>query len=377
MIQSINNVVTKVGSTVSKASKAILATAAMAGLGYASNAFAAPADVTAMSTTFTAGSTTTVTGVSGYGDSSTGFLSTNNYTIKYLGGDLAVSTVTANGQTYTATANGQAVVRRNLTDGNPNNDILWYATQGTADPKNGSTITLEGPQESGYNAALSQNNLFVGADNIFGNKGNGHGNNTDVERVDLLYSSGITTDSTKIFTIFDRGLTGQHDGFKIAAITALGAGNVPSAYGPVLTLNQGAWGNTSLLPLDGYTIMRKNNTLVNDKFHPSDTTLQTIGGVAINTTDLEPAGTTIYGYSLFAPDVTGTGAQLVDWTNTTFFPTNSNSSATGTAGLDPEAGAGVLFTCIPEPSTATLMTVVAGALLTRRSKRRQQQSQVA
>jgi hypothetical protein len=373
--QSINKVVHKVGSTVSKASKAILATAAMAGLGYATNAFAAPADVTAMSTTFTAGATTQVTGVTGYGDSTTGFLGTNSYTIKYLGGDLAVTTVTANGKTYTASANGQAVVRRNSVG--PNNDILWYATQGTADPKNGSTITLEGPQESGYNAALSQNNLFVGADNIFGNKGNGHGNNTDVERVDLLYTSGITTDSTKIFTIFDRGLTGQHDGFKIAAITALDGSGKPSAYGPVLTLNQGAWGNTSLLPLDGYTIMRKNNTLVNDKFHPSDQTLQTIGGVAINTTDLEPQGTTIYGYSLFAPDVTGTGSQLLDWTNSTFYPTNSNSSANGNAGLDPEAGAGVLFTCIPEPSTATIMTVVAGALLTRRSKRRNGQPQVA
>jgi hypothetical protein len=348
----------------------------MAGLGYASNAFAAPADVTAISTTFTAGSTTTVTGVSGYGDSVTGFLGSNSYTIKYLGGDLAVSTVTANGQTYTASANGQAFVRKNTSDGNPNNDILWYATQGTVKTANGSTITLEGPQESGYNAALSQNNLFVGADNIFGNKGNGHGNNTDVERVDLIYTSGVTTNSTKIFTIFDRGLAGQHDGFKIAAITGL-SGTTPTSFGSVLTLNQGAWGNTELLPTDGYTIMRKNNTVVNDKFHPSDSTLQTIGGVAVPTTDLAPAGTTIYGYALFAPDVTGTGAQLLDWTNTNFYPTNSNSSATGTAGLDPEAGAGVLFTCIPEPSTATIMTVVAGALLTRRSKRRNGQPQVA
>jgi hypothetical protein len=376
MIQhSINKVVHKVGSTVSKASKAILATAAMAGLGYASNAFAAPADVTAISTTFTAGATTTVTGVSGYGDSVTGFKSTNTYTIKYLGGDLALSSVTANGLTYVPSAQAQAVVRRNNVG--PNNDILWYATQGTVNTTSGSTITLEGPQESGYNAALSQNNLFVGADNIFGNTGNGHGNNTDVERVDLLYSSGITTNSTKIFTIFDRGLTGQHDGFKIAAITALDGSGKPSAYGPVITLNAGAWGNTALLPLDGYTVMRKNNTLVNDKFHPSDSTIQTIGGVAVNTTDLEPAGTTIYGYSLFAPDTKGSGSQLVDWTNSSFFPTNSNSSATGIAGLDPQAGSGVLFTCIPEPSTGALLTVVAGAMLTRRSKRRGQQPQVA
>jgi len=93
--------------------------------------------------------------------------------------------------------------------------------------------------------------------------------------------------------------------------------------------------------------------------------------VAIPVTDLGvAAGTTVYGYSLFAPDVTdgGNTANLVDWTNSTFFHTNTNSITTG--GIDPIAVSGVLFSAIPEPTTASLMMVGAGALLARRPKRR-------
>src|SRR5207245_650390 len=120
----------------------------------------------------------------------------------------------------------------------------------------------------------------------------------------------------------ERGLNHQHDSFKIAAVTALDGAGRPANYGPLLSLSKGSWGNTDLLPLQGYTIMRQNNT-IGGGFHPSDKTIQTIGGLAVTATDLAPAGTTIYGFSLFAPDTTGSGLQLVDWTNSTFFPTNT------------------------------------------------------
>jgi hypothetical protein len=99
--------------------------------------------------------------------------------------------------------------------------------------------------------------------------------------------------------------------------------------------------------------------------------VQTIGAVAIPITDLGvQAGATVYGYSLFAPDVTdgGNPNNLLNWSNSTFFPTNTNSITTG--GIDPIAVSGVLYAAIPEPTTASLMMVGAGALLTRRSKKR-------
>jgi hypothetical protein len=365
------NTINTIGKKLSKGvAKSMLATAAAAALSLvatSNSAYGALADVTAIQTQFTAGKGTTVTNVSGYGDTSTGFLPGNTYTIHYAGGDLAVTKLHTNGQDYVPFAQGTAVVRRNSVD--PNTDILWYATSGNINTANGSTLNLEGPQLAGYNAALSTNNLLVGADNIFGNVGNGHGNNTNVERIDLLYTAGVTTAADKLFAVFERGLTGAHDGFKIAAITSLDSSNVPNGYGTLINVAKGSYGNTPLLAAQGYTILRTNDNIAGDPFHPADKTTQTIGGISIPTTDLAAPGTTIYGYSLFAPDQTGSGAQLVNWTNSTFFPTNSREGTI--AGLDPQAASGTLYAAIPEPTTGSLMVAGAGLLLGRRSKRRQ------
>ena len=62
---------------------------------------------------------------------------------------------------------------------------------------------------------------------------------------------------------------------------------------------------------------------------------QGIGGLVITMADLGLTnGTTIYGYSLMAQDVTATNsAQLLDWTNGTFYPTTTDG-ATGGGGID-------------------------------------------
>lgn len=372
MFSTINNIGKKIKNGVSNGKVALAAAVVATGIvGSACNtASAAIADVSAIQTQFTSGPLTTVTNVTGGGTAETGFISTNHYTINYHGGNLAVTQIQTSAGTYVPTAQGVATVRRNTSS--PNTDILWYATTGNINTADGSTLDLKGPQVAGYNQAFSSNNLLVGADNLFANTGNtAANNNTNVERIDLIYSNGIQASSDKIFTLFDRGLKGQHDAFKIAAVTSIDAQGKPTGYGPLVTVNKGSYGNTDLIAEEGYTVLRTNNTIVGDTFHPSDKVIQTIGAVAIPITDLQVAsGSTVFGYSIFGPDVSdgGNTANLVDWTNTTFFHTNTNSITTG--GIDPIAVSGVLYSSIPEPSTAALAMVGAGALLTRRGKRR-------
>jgi hypothetical protein len=81
---------------------------------------------------------------------------------------------------------------------------------------------------------------------------------------------------------------------------------------------------------------------------PSTTANQPIGGIAISATGLVTAnglgampGTVIYGYSLFAPDVSGTGGQVL--TNPSTFPLNTNST---TGGIDLIGNTGAVFQAI-------------------------------
>ena len=67
-------------------------------------------------------------------------------------------------------------------------------------------------------------------------------------------------------------------------------------------------------------------------------------------------GTTIYGYSLMAMDVAATNsAQLLDWTNGTYFPTTTDGT-TGGGGIELAGLNGMAFTAVPEmaPSAAML-----------------------
>lgn len=70
---------------------------------------------------------------------------------------------------------------------------------------------------------------------------------------------------------------------------------------------------------------------------------QNIGGVFLSLNDLGIANTVkIFGYSIFAADLpaNATAADLVNFKNATFFPTNTNSSTDG--GIDLIALTGVL-----------------------------------
>jgi hypothetical protein len=225
----------------------------------------------------------------------------------------------------------------------PANNVLWNLIVSSS----GNTFNLGGPFVGQEAAAYGGRdlNFFVGTDNIFGNQGDGNGNNNNIKRVDsILSATGITVNDTLAFAVFERGATNGHDGFKIAAITGLDANGNPTSYGPLISLSTGAWGTTSLGPLNTLVTRNEASQPLADATHPSANVQgQFLGGVSLNViSDLGiPAGAKIFGYSLFGADVPA-NANLVNFNS---FPTNTNSGTAG--GIDLLAYNGVLYRMVP------------------------------
>ncbi len=246
-------------------------------------------------------------------------------------------------------------VRRNSSTGNADNSSVWYAN----DSSNCAT-NMYAPHATDYGTLLKSNNLLAGSDNTFAN---GTAANTgNIERLDFIFKSGITATSSLSFAVFDRGDAGVHDGFGIAVITSLNGSvdsngvKTPTAYAQ-LTRVAGGWGGTANPVQDlNYTLFRySNGNNISSSDANNETGTQGIGGLVFSTADLGiTAGTKIYGYSLFGYDVTSdnNSANLVNYTNTTYFPTNTDST-TGSGGIDLAAVNGLALTGrhVPEPST--------------------------
>lgn len=275
------------------------------------------------------------------------------------------------GNVYDAnTVAGNAYVRRNTTAGNANNSSVWY-DQGT-------NTDFEAPYASTYSSLLLGNNILRGSDNTFANgTGASEGN---IERLDFLFNSnGLTATLATAFAVFDRGSLNEHDNVKIAVITGWDSVNkVPTSYGGILfELTAASYGTTNVTADFSYNLFRYNNgdNLGNPYWYDNaETGSQGLGGATISMADLGiAAGTTIYGYSLMAGDVThgGNMANLVDWTNTTYY-SDDTSGATGAGGIDLSAVNGVLYNRrVPEPSTYGAVFVgVTAALLGWRRRRR-------
>jgi Secretion system C-terminal sorting domain len=195
------------------------------------------------------------------------------------------------------------------------------------------TVSLRASYVNNMEQMFKTNYITYGSDNFFGNQGDGNGNNNNIERLDIIYSRGfITTTVNDVgFSIFERGATGAHDPFRIAAIKKVDAQGNPLLYGKLVRVAPANYGHVS--PTDvNYVVMRMDSP--QNVLHPSTTVSQGVGGVMVTLGNLGIlAGDTTYGFSLFGDDVgtLGTNTGLVNYNNATVFPTNS-SSATGAAG---------------------------------------------
>lgn len=265
-----------------------------------------------------------------------------------------------------------AFVRRATGVDNPNQSSVWYRD---------GTVSGEqlGNYSTSYPALMLQNNLNGGSDNTFANgtQGSHVAQDGNIERLDFVFSGGMTASAAQVFAVFERGDVGVHDLFKIAVITGWDfVNNVPTSYGTLTGPSSSAdWGTSNVVGSSGYHLFRYNtgDNLTTSTAH-TETGSQGVGGIMFTMAQLGiTPGTTIYGYSLFGNDVTdgGNSANLINYANSTYFPSNT-SNATGSGGIDLATVNGVSFSVIPEASTYALGGVAAmiGAIVFHRRRTR-------
>jgi hypothetical protein len=224
-----------------------------------------------------------------------------------------------------------------------NKQVVWERCSSTT---NCASNIVRGTVPTTTAAALTQNNIYLGTDNLFTNTGNNSGNQSDVERADFVLSSGYKATNDVGVTVFERGLSNGHDAFAIAAITGFDSSNNP-IYGNLLGYTTGNWGRTDLLNTANgdYLDTKVVNNDTGGQFRVTASLSQNIGGELILLTQLVSANTPVYGYSLFSYDTfsavlnnTCTLAQLSSVTNASCYNYNTADTSTASApnggGLD-------------------------------------------
>jgi len=241
----------------------------------------------------------------------------------------------------------------------------------------GELTTVRTSQPTTVEALLNQNNILQGAENLFVNAGNTGAIQelqTDIERADFVFQSGVTTSPALAAVFFDRGLLAAHDGFKIAPILSIDFASNPTSYGSLISI-PGGWGGTNLRPDGGADDLLPYPELTNStgEFRIVNSVNQQVGGIILPLSLFSDTPATIYGYSLFAPDVTdgGNSINLLDWKNSTYFPQNTPNAV---GGLDLLSGSGQIAAAVPEPTTVFGSLVLGGMFTTLKRKRRSAQT---
>lgn len=276
----------------------------------------------------------------------------NNYTYTWSNGtdnQLKLTSFTANSKTYVVAGSPGVEVKlrrvNNATVTGTRNILYSETTAASATscvtPRQ---LDFKAPYNDDMAEFLNNNVLNHGTDNVFTNASNGDGNNNNIERVDVVFTTGIATSlpADAGFVLCERGNNNAHDGFRIAAILSIDGSNNPTSFGATKNCtagnssNNGSWGHPTIASgnklLAAY-VLRKD---------PADTYLrvssnvnQEIGGVFFSLSDLGVvANQIIYGYCLLGPDGTAnpTSSQILNTSNAAVFPTTTTEAQGG--GLD-------------------------------------------
>lgn len=203
--------------------------------------------------------------------------------------------------------------------------IIFYEHQSTVS----TTINLQPEQVDNEDALYETGFINAGYDNILVNSATNFAN---VERIDVIYYSGIitSTPANAVFPIVERG---GNDNIKIAAIRGLDASGIPNDYYPnvIRVSNDGPndWGDSGISHV---SLVMRRQTAVSDPLPVQVLGTQNIHGSAIAFDEFGVGSNEIvYGYSIFGDDVDET---TVDITDISEFPTNTME----TSGLDLIAG---------------------------------------
>lgn len=276
----------------------------------------------------------------------------------FLGTKIELTSISSANGTYSNTGVADiSFVRRNLAV--TNQSSMWYRRTAT------NSNVFVGNYKTNYAQVLLDNDFTSGTDNTFSNPNPGYRDNIgNIERLDFFFTNGVTASTNMNFAVFDRGTVNQHDPFAIAAVTAIDTVTMlPTAYAP-LTYAPANWGSTNVLGTVEYRLFRYNTgDVITNSFSNTETGSQGVAGLSFSINELGLTnGQRIYGYSLFASDVTtgGNMTNLFNWNNPTYYPTNSSSATGGAGGIDLISVNGVIFfniLAIPEPSTAMYLVI--------------------
>jgi LruC domain-containing protein len=275
-------------------------------------------------------------------------LSANNYSYSYgsssgfTDNQLSLLSIQAGAYSYSYEGIPNEIVFRRVDNASVSGtrDLMFYF--GTL---SGSDINLKAPYEPQMITAFQNNtNLLRGSDNLFSNAGDGNGNNNNIERLDVLLPGGITLSSAdgQGFAVMERGVINQHDSFVIGVITEIDGSGTPLAYTNLIRANASHYGSANVIPNQSSVVVRRDNNSGELKASTSISG-QGIGGIFFKFSDFGlNDGQTIYGYSIAAADfpLGGTSADFADYTNSDFFPLNTNGSGPG--GIDMIALTGIV-----------------------------------
>tara|TARA_R110001599_G_scaffold145336_2_gene327764 strand:+ start:23786 stop:30733 length:6948 start_codon:yes stop_codon:yes gene_type:complete len=218
--------------------------------------------------------------------------------------------------------------------------IIFYEEESTA----GNTVNIQPEQQENEDALYQSGLINAGYDNILVNNATNFAN---VERVDVIYYSGVltATPDNAVFPVVERG---GNDDIKVAAIRGLDSNGDPNDYYPTVVQvnNNGTseWGNSGISHV---SVVFRRQTATSDPLPVQVLGTQNIYGSAISFSDFGiTSNDIVYGYSIFADDVDET---TIDITNISEFPTDTNSNS----GLDLIAGISTAVASDDNLTTAT------------------------
>ena len=203
----------------------------------------------------------------------------------------------------------------------------------------GTTVNIEGDEALTMEVAMNDDYITSGGLDVFLNRDTGVEKANNVERIDFVVSNGISLPSTPALLNEVGTIANEKHGnntYKIALITALDAFGEPAAFGSLRTVqgnvdygNVGRPQNSSGTNLRNLYI-RNGETPVGGggngplEYIRSDTNFIGLSFVSFGALGAT-AGQTVYGYSLFANDMTDS-LDLVGLSNA---PTNTSGSLNG------------------------------------------------
>lgn len=286
--------------------------------------------------------------VASHSSSVNGVLPSTNYTVKYNNtGNVRINSFSQSGKSYVQFDGFDTIMFRRVANAyeTTNGNKQHIYCQGNSAVDNSTyqmPFPVAFPQVANHaymENVMKEGLINRGSDNVFNNDATSDLTFNNIERVDFVYKAGIATIATSAagFVIAERG---GNDPFKIAAITAIDVNGNPTAFGSVLAVPASAYGS-AVINAATY-VMRKDvadNTLRPFSIVPT----QAVKSVFIRFSDLGiGAMQKIYGYALMGNDVTATtSAQLLNYTNSTYFPTTTTNA---NGGMDLASAPGIFHT---------------------------------